>query len=318
MATQGRSLWIIDDLSILHQLNSVEKDQDHLFKPKPSYRLAGRSRESSTAGTNHPAGVMTYFFLKDPEGKEVKISYLNSDNDTIQSFSSVDDKNKLQVSQGANQHVWDMRGKGAETLDGMILWWASTDAPQAVPGNYKVVMEVDDKVYKQDFQILADANAETDQDGIQQQFDFISSVNTTVDNAHQSIKKMRMVDAQLKDFQKQYQNNEQVKPLLEKAKNLSEQISAIENALYQTKNRSNQDPLNFPIKLTNKLAHLNSLVGMDDFPPTKQDIQVKEELTASIKEELNKFDQLLQQEVKEFNKEFNAMDLNYLFVETKD
>lgn len=211
-----------------------------------------------------------------------------------------------------------MRGEGAERLDGMILWWASTDAPQAVPGKYKVVLEVEDEVMKQDFEILPDANAETDQAGMQKQYDFISSVNKTVDNAHQSIKKMRKVDAQLKDFQKQYKNNEQVKPLLEKAKTLSEQLSEIENALYQTKNRSNQDPLNFPIKLTNKLAHLNSLVGMDDFPPTQQDIAVKDQLTASINEELNKFDQLLEEEVKAFNKEFNAMDLNYLFVETED
>lgn len=318
VATQGRSLWIIDDLSLLHQLNSVEKDQDHLFKPKNSYRMDGRSRESATAGTNHPAGVMTYFFLKDPEGKKVKLSYLNAENDTIQSFSSEAKKNKLEVSKGANQHVWDMRGEGAERLDGMILWWASTDAPQAVPGKYKVVLEVEDEVMKQDFEILPDANAETDQAGMQKQYDFISSVNKTVDNAHQSIKKMRKVDAQLQDFQKQYKNNGQVKPLLEKAKTLSEQLSEIENALYQTKNRSNQDPLNFPIKLTNKLAHLNSLVGMDDFPPTQQDIAVKDQLTASINEELNKFDQLLEEEAKAFNKEFNAMDLNYLFVETED
>jgi photosystem II stability/assembly factor-like uncharacterized protein len=318
VATQGRSLWIIDDLSLLHQLNSVKKDQDHLFKPKASYRMDGRSRESATAGTNHPAGVMTYFFLKDPEGKKVKLSYLNAENDTIQSFSSEVEKNKLEVSKGANQHVWDLRGKGAERLDGMILWWASTDAPQAVPGNYKLVLEVEDEVMRQDFEILADANAETDLAGMQKQYDFISSVNKTVDKAHQSIKKMRKVDAQLQDFQKQYKNNEQVKPLLEKAKTLSEELSEIENALYQTRNRSNQDPLNFPIKLTNKLAHLNSLVGMDDFPPTQQDIAVKDQLTASINEELNKFDQLLEEEVKAFNKEFNAMDLNYLFVETED
>ncbi|MFV8280879.1 VPS10 domain-containing protein [Christiangramia marina] len=318
VATQGRSLWIIDDLSLLHQLNSVEKDQDHLFKPKASYRMDGRSRKSATSGTNHPAGVMTYFFLKDPEGKKVKLSYLNADNDTIQSFSSEAEKNKLEVSKGANQHVWDMRGKGAERLDGMILWWASTDAPQAVPGNYKVVLEVEDEVMTQYFEILADANAETDQAGMQKQYDFITSVNETVDKAHQSIKKMRKVDAQLQDFQKQYKNNEQVKPLLEKAKTLSEELSEIENALYQTRNRSNQDPLNFPIKLTNKLAHLNSLVGMDDFPPTQQDIAVKDQLTASINEELNKFDQLLEEEVKAFNKDFNAMDLNYLFVETED
>lgn len=103
--------------------------------------------------------------------------------------------------------------------------------------------------------------------------------------------------------------------MVEKAKALSEDFSEIEKALYQTKNRSGQDPLNFPIRLTNKLAHLNSLVGMDDFPPTQQDIAVKNELVQRINVELNKFDQLITQEIANFNSEFNSMNLNYLFVE---
>tara|TARA_B100000929_G_scaffold289628_1_gene280767 strand:- start:1 stop:1653 length:1653 start_codon:yes stop_codon:yes gene_type:complete len=318
VATQGRSLWIIDDLSLLYQLAEAKKDQNILFKPKDSYKMGGRSSKSLMAGTNHPSGVITYFYLKDPEGKKVKISYLNSSNDTIQSFSTNSEKDKLEVSKGANMHNWDMRGEGADMLDGMILWWASTDAPQAVPGEYKVVLEIDDEELTESFKIIPDGNAESDLAGMQKQYDFISSVNKTVDRAHKSIKKMRKVDAQLKDFQKQYKGNEEVTALLEKAEDLSEEISEIENALYQTKNRSNQDPLNFPIKLTNKLAHLNSLVGMDDFPPTTQDIQVKDELTAAINSELEKFDALLDNEIKEFNEEFNNLNLNYLFVEAED
>ncbi|APG60869.1 VPS10 domain-containing protein [Christiangramia salexigens] len=315
VATQGRSLWIIDDLSLIHQLSEVNSDSNVLFQPKDSYRLDGRSRESLTAGTNHPSGVVTYFYLKNPEEKKVKLSYLTKGNDTIQSFSTTDKKNKLEVKKGANMHNWNMRGEGVETFDGMILWWASTDAPQAVPGEYKVVLEIGDEILTKNFNILADKNAETDAEGMHRQYDFIKSVNSTVDKAHKSIKKMRNIQAQLKDFQEQYKSNEKVEPLLEKAKVLNEELSEIENALYQTKNRSGQDPLNFPIKLTNKLAHLNSLVGMDDFPPTEQDVMVKDQLTKKINAELNKFDKLLSDEIKEFNKQFNELDLNYLFVE---
>ncbi|MBT8318929.1 MAG: glycosyl hydrolase, partial [Gramella sp.] len=246
VATQGRSLWILDDLTLIHQLREKDKSSNVLFKPKDSYKMDGRSSKSLTAGTNHLSGVLTYFYLEDPKDKKIKISYLNSANDTIQSFSTESDKNKLVVTEGSNMHNWDMRGEGAEMLDGMILWWASTEAPQAVPGDYKVALEIDDEVLSENFRILPDANAETDIAGMQKQYDFITSVNKTVDRAHKSIRKMRKVDAQLDDFQKQYEGNDEVKPLLEKAKNLSEQLSEIENALYQTKNRSNQDPLNFP------------------------------------------------------------------------
>ena len=84
--------------------------------------------------------------------------------------------------------------------------------------------------------------------------------------------------------------------------------------MYQTKNRSGQDPLNFPIKLTNKLGHLNSLVGMGDFAPTEQDVTVKNELTKAIEIQLKNFDKLIDEEIKLFNESFNQLNLNYLFV----
>ena len=317
VATQGRSLWIIDDLGVIHQLSEAKGKDLHLFKPKDTYRMGGASRKGSlTSGTNHPSGVMTYFNLPDPKDKEVKLSYLNMRGDTLKTFNTKNKKeDKLEVKKGANFHTWDMRSKGAERLDGMILWWASTEAPQAVPGDYKVILQYDDKVLTQTFKIVPDRNAETTVEGMQKQFDFISDVNETVDKAHKSIKKIRNINSQLEAFQKQYKDNNNVKELVEKAKKLSDDFSAIEKALYQTKNSSGQDPLNFPIKLTNKLAHLNSLVGMDDFPPTQQDIMVKNELTAQINAELLKFNALLSEEITAFNKAFNAKNLNYLFVE---
>ena len=316
VATQGRSIWMIDDLTVIHQLANAKGKGNFLFKPKETYRMGGGGREGSlTSGTNHPSGVITYFNLEDPTDKEVKLSFLNGKNDTIKSFSTKSKEDKLTVKKGANMFTWDTRGKGAERLKGMILWWASTNAPKAVPGQYKVVLQVDEAVQTQFFTISPDKNAETDLAGMQRQFDFVSDINKTVDKAHKSIKKIRKINEQLGAFQKQYKDNEPVKELVEKAKNLSEQFSEIEKALYQTKNRSGQDPLNFPIKLTNKLAHLNSLVSMDDFPPTQQDIAVKIELSQQINAELVKFDKLISDEISTFNTEFNSLNLNYLFVE---
>ena len=102
---------------------------------------------------------------------------------------------------------------------------------------------------------------------------------------------------------------------LEKAKELKEKFSEIEKALYQTKNRSNQDPLNFPVRLNNKLGHLNALVSMGDFPPTEQDIAVKNELSKEINKQLSAFNNLIDSEIKMFNAEFNSKNLKYLFIE---
>ncbi|MBQ4822067.1 glycosyl hydrolase [Aquimarina sp. MMG016] len=323
VATQGRSLWIIDDLTLIHQLNNSLQNKDYvLFKPKSTYRMRGGSvKDSKTEGTNHPAGVMTYFYLKnfDKEKDTVSLTYFNAKNDTIKSFSTQaeEEKDKLKdLEKGANQFNWNMRGDGAEKLKGMILWWANLDGPKAVPGNYKVSLGINGKeVARQSFTIVADPRAEATPQAMQSQYDFITSVNKTVDRAHKSIKKIRKINEQLKSFSTQYKDDEKTKDLVKKAEDLQKQFSEIEKALYQTKNRSNQDPLNFPIKLTNKLGHLNSLVGMGDFGPTAQDIEVKNELTKQIEKQLQSFDKLISEEIKNFNTEFNTLQLNYLFVE---
>ena len=123
------------------------------------------------------------------------------------------------------------------------------------------------------------------------------------------------MDKQLSAFEAQYKGDDNVKDLLEKSKTLKEKFSEVEKALYQTKNRSGQDPLNFPIRLTNKLGHLNSLVSLGDFPPTEQDIAVRDELTKKINAQLDTFDALVKNEIKAFNTEFNSKSLDYLFTE---
>ncbi|MGB3773741.1 MAG: glycosyl hydrolase, partial [Leeuwenhoekiella sp.] len=141
VATQGRSLWMIDDLTLLHQLYDVKNtDKPMLFQPEQVYRMDGGSRESKTAGTNHPGGVKTYYYLPefDMEKDSVSLTYFDSKNDTIKSYSSKGEKNKLEPKKGGNEFVWDMTYEGAERLDGMILWWASTDGPKQTPGDYNV------------------------------------------------------------------------------------------------------------------------------------------------------------------------------------
>ncbi|NNL79924.1 MAG: glycosyl hydrolase, partial [Flavobacteriaceae bacterium] len=262
VATQGRSVWIIDDLTVIHQMYDATQNANILFKPKDSYRMRGGSRSGSlTSGTNHPNGVITYFYLNDlKDDDKVSLIYLSRSGDTIKTFSNTDKKNKLKVEKGSNKFVWNMIYDGATDFEGMIMWWASLRGPKAIPGQYKVVLNVNGESKEQDFNVLADPRSESSLADMTTQFDFIKDVNETMDKAHKSIKKIRKINKQLSAFENQYKDDEAVKDLLDRAKALKEDFSEIEKALYQTKNRSRQDPLNFPIRLTNKLGHLNALV----------------------------------------------------------
>ncbi len=321
VATQGRSVWILDDLTVLHQLNSESKNTPAiLFKPKDSYRTKGRTTEepSKTAGANHPNGVITHFYLKDLNPKDsIVLTYTTIKGDTLATFSNSDKekKTKLKVEKGGNTHVWDTKAKGAEKLEGMILWGASLNGPRAVPGRYIVHLDINGDHQSEEFTILADPRAEVSREEMQKQYSFVTEINRTIDSAHSAIKRIRKISKQLDEFTKRYEGQESTKTLVERAKKMKEGFEKVEKALYQTKNRSRQDPLNFPIRLTNKLGHLSNLVTIDDFPPTAQDIAVKDELTEKINEQLNAFNDLLDTEIQSFNKDFNQLKLDYLFLE---
>ena len=317
VATQGRSLWMIDDLTVLHQLDANTASKDAvLFTPKDAYRTKGnKGRPSLTAGENMPAGVVTHMYFKDlKESDKVHLTYTSKAGDTLAHFSSdaKDPKEKLAVKTGGNTHVWDTRGEGAERLKGMILWWANLNGPKAVPGSYNVHLNYNGTSQSQSFEILPDPRAEVSVAEMQEQYDFITAINATVNEAHTAIKKIRSINEKLSAFEAQYKDDTSVVDLVAQSKALRERFSTVEKALYQTQNRSGQDPLNFPIRLTNKLAHLNSLVSLDDFGPTEQDRAVQQELTAAIEFQLKEFNTLVDQEIATFNQAFNEKQLKFL------
>src|SRR6202011_2142327 len=90
--------------------------------------------------------------------------------------------------------------------------------------------------------------------------------------------------------------------VIDAAKALSKKLTEVEEALYQTKNRASEDPLNFPIKLNNKLAALGSAIAMSDSAPTTQESMVYEGLASQVNAELRRLDQLMGKELAEFNK----------------
>ena len=147
---------------------------------------------------------------------------------------------------------------------------------------------------------------------MREQFNFVNQINKTISKAHQSIKKIRKTKLKLTEFLNTFSDNKDAKSIIEKANFLFDSLSKVENMLYQTKNESRQDPLNFPIKLTNKLGHIANLVTMNDFPPTDQDKKLMVELTEKIDKEIEIFNKLMTNDVSEFNLSFKKLQLDYL------
>ena len=318
-ATQGRSFWMIDDLTPIHQLtNSIIKEDVILFKPQDSYAMSGgNGRTSKTAGTNHPGGVAINYFIKEKGDKElVSLKVYDSNNVLIKTFSTEPNKDKkeaeLTLENGNNIFYWNMMYPGAEKVKGMILWWASLNGPMALPGNYKVTLTVGETSKSQNFTILKNPISETTLADATAQFNFINDINTKVTEIHKALKNVKKVRNQINSLKKSMKGKEEHKDLLDYATALLKEMTTIEEILYQTKSKSNQDPLNFPIRLNNKLAHLNSLTRIGSYAPTQQAIDFKNVINKEIDNELAKLYELFDNKVSVLNQKVKDSQIDLI------
>jgi photosystem II stability/assembly factor-like uncharacterized protein len=306
-ATQGRSFWIIDDLTPLHQLNNqITSSLEHLYLPMPSYRIdGGNNGNPKTEGENHPGGVMVHYYLKDTAKVDtLRLEFSDASGTMIRAFSNHPNKDKkegkLDIKPNMNRFVWDMRYTGAEEFDGIILWWASLNGPLALPGKYKVTLVVKGNKLEQPFEILPDPRSSSIQADLKAQFDFLNEVITKLSETNLAVKKIRGVREQINLVTSKMEGKEFVE-IKDKAKEILAELEKIEESLYQTKNSSNQDPLNFPIRLNNKLGHLNSLLSMGDYKPTDQAVEFKKEIALKIDNELTRLNNVFNQDIPELN-----------------
>ena len=303
-ATQGRSLWLIDDLTPLHQLNKeVNNASMKLFKPIDSYRMGSPGRGTTrNAGKNHHNGVEVFFNIDDKildDNTSVTLEFLDNEKKIIKKYDNQSDENALDINGEKNSFVWNMRYDDAKGFDGLIMWAASLRGPIASPGQYYVKLTVNEKSEEQSFNILKDPRSNSTDEDLKEQFDFLLSVRDKVSDIHQTIIDIRSSRSQLIDLKSKI--SDKYPDMENSISDVISRITLIEEKLYQTKNRSGQDPLNFPIRLNNKLAHLTSVASVGNFKPTDQMYNVRDELIGLIDKELKMWEDIKENDLVKLN-----------------
>ena len=340
VATHGRSFWIIDDLTPLHQLNdNVLLSESYLYKPDISYRMrqsGGWGRPNNLLnGVNHPNGVIINYTLKEfNENDYVKIDIIDNNNTLVRSFTNNKEKllsslekpvlsntndieyalsgnniKSLSPKSGGNKLIWDMRYPGFKSFDGMILYSSPNVGPKAIPGSYKVILTYNNEVMSQDFEILKDPRLSNTQNDYLEQFNFLISVRDQVSIANQSIIDIRKIKKDLQYIIDKSSNNKQLISLINE---FSNKLSVIENKIHMTKNQSRQDPLNYGIRINNRLAFLMADSQRGDFPPTDQSIEFFNVIKEELNYELASFNKLLNTYVSQINNMIEDNNIKFI------
>lgn len=322
VATQGRGFWILGDIGTLRQMTPAVQDAGTwLFNPEPAYRMGGGSYGNSlTAGKNAPNGsVIHYYFKTLPDSNKVKLIILDNTGKVIETFSPGAKKRnrRMQFDKGINTFVWNMYYPDAESFPGLILWFGGLRGPKAVPGKYTARLIAGKDSLSVPFEILKDPRSSATQEDMQAQFDFIKSIRNKLTEVHEGIKNIRDVRKQLKEIKDRVKDSAGNDDVVKMADSLSTSLSDIEKNLYQVKNQSDEDPLNFPVKLNNRLSVVSSMSSIGDNRPTDQAVRVKEKVEKLIDIQMGKLKHIFEKELPEFNKLVHSKNVPAIMLKSK-
>ncbi len=329
VATHGRSFWILDDVTPLQQINEKVANADfYLFKPRDSYRMGGWSFPGRNLGQNPSSGSVIYYYLKEKPKGEVVLEFLDEKGNIIKKFTSRKREEtsprprdrfgprekEVKVEPGQNRFIWDMRYPDAVRVPGAVLWGGSLRGPLAVPGIYQVRMTVGDKSMTQRWQWKKDPRLKTSEEEFQEQFNFLIKIRDELSEVNKAINKLRSAKSQVDSLLKKIKSQKQYENILEAGCKLKDKLTEVENVLIQSKSKSSQDPLNYPIKLDNKIAALASEVARADTRPTDQSYLVFKELAAKANEQLAKLEEIFKTDLSVFNQMVKEADIPAIII----
>jgi len=292
IATHGRSFYVLDNVEPLRQYGpSVAGAQLHLFQPAVATRTLSRPTDSYGRRKSF-APQVDYWLGADAD--TVRIEILDRAGDLIRSY----DVTGARAGAGLHRFSWDMRYPSAADFPGMIFWAANTAGPLAPPGSYQVRVTAHGQTQVQPLEIRKDPRLEHVSDAdFQAQFRLASRIRDRTDDANRAVIAIRELKSAIDDRVGQAEDD----ALAARARAFKEELSAVEEEIYQVRMEARQDPLNYPIMLNNQIAALRGIVESADARPTDQAVEAFLELSGLLEVELRRLAETVEARLPELN-----------------
>jgi photosystem II stability/assembly factor-like uncharacterized protein len=302
IGTHGRGFYVLDNIGVLRQA-TPELTGNPLFLFEPLSPMRGRDRN------------VTFDYYLNQEASEVKIEFLDSSGTVLRTFTGTPKAPapaagegdffsgppvRVTTAKGINRFSWDMRYEGSVVFPGMIMWAAAPQrGPAAPPGRYSVRITANGETKTRDFNIQVDprlvADGITEAD-LLEQFRLSLRVRDKVSEANQAVIDIRSLREQIEQ-RLQKVSGRRKDEIQKLADAVLVPLKAVEEEAYQVRNRSGQDPLNYPIKLNNKIAALAGVIESADNKPTTQSVEVFTELSGQLDAQITKMKETLSRQL---------------------
>jgi len=332
LSTQGRSFWILDDLTPLHQISDqVARESFHLFKPREVYRVqtseeerddpyvggaehvsnlrdffGGARIERHAMGTDAPDGAIIYTYFREEPREEATLEILDSTGKVIHRFVSSDQPKVDPVKEppwpgggrvfaraGSNRFVWNLRHPAPPG--------GNRGGPKAVPGTYQVRLTAAGRSQSQLLEIRGDPRLETSAAEYQAQFDLLNDVGKGIGEIRKAVSTIRDLRGQIEALLKRLKEAGLAQPFEEAGRSLTEKLGAIEQALVPTAREYQVGKLDFPPPLIQEWNDLYQYVGAVDAGPTAGAHDRFRDLKPGLEEQIARLRSLLSSELPALN-----------------
>ena len=316
IGTHGRSFWVLRNIEPLRQMtDEVAAAAAYLFRPKDPVRSVDQ-------------GVEVYYTLQEDVDR-VAIEFLDGTGGVIRSFENIREEETEEqedttasaagpgprnrdpvpsLEAGSHRLTWNLRHEGYTDFEGRIFWAAGNNGPITAPGDYRVRLRVEGRAQERDFTVRIDPRL-VDQVSIgdlQERFELAMDVRDRVSEANEAVLRVRDIKSSIDDRVEDSENLE----LKSLGATVKDRLAAVEGEIYQVRNESNQDPLNFPIKLNNKLASLLGIIESAEARPTAQVYEVFEMLSGQLDTELQQLTLIIQQDLARLNELLRSLGMD--------
>jgi photosystem II stability/assembly factor-like uncharacterized protein len=300
LATQGRSFWILDDITPLHEVTpALASAPAHLYAPRGAYRVSrGGSGDGKIWPENPPEGAVITYFLAEDATQELTMEILDSSGSPLKSYSSRKDEAEdgaggedrpqreadpvLPASAGSHRFAWDLRTEGVDVPPDAVTSWGYTGGVTVIPGPYTVRLTMGDWSQEQALRVLADPrlDAVTAAD-LQEQWRLATEVKDSLSTIYANVERLRRVRELSADMAErlEMEGAEMAAEAREMADSIAMALTGIEDDIINTNSQSRQDPINFQPMLDHQFTYLYGYVADPHGRPTQGSYDRMEDLS---------------------------------------
>ena len=288
VATQGRSFWIFDDLTPIHEIGQDSKSKNvHLFDVEDSYDvLYSAMRRQGPLGKNPYYGTEFKYFIREineEDSLELRVEVLDVDDNIIRTFSSNETlkSRKININTGYNNIKWDGDVEGFVPPVGVMTPRGSDGYMKSysvMPGSYSVRFTYGDYTKTSKFKIHSDPRHELSSELIENKESLLKNIHNDIDDIYSSLERLQSAREQILDLQSRFSSEDNYSDINELSKETIKVINGVESSLISPKQKTFQDVINFRNQLDAQLFDLLSKVDRNIPPVTNGELERFEDL----------------------------------------